>query len=480
MSVETGEIHQMLVETLLVLHRTGRSCVIRFEHGSAKKQIVLSRGSLAFAESNQPDEHLAHVLIKLNLLSSRDLKQVSALMKSGKSSEEAVVLATGLGAEQLQAGVREQAVAILASLFGWPAFEHHIFDGDGLIRRGCNLALPLPLALAEAARRAVKVQSIPAAFHAPAGLICADTATGARESIPLNSAEAYAYAQVQNPIPVAQLLPVLPAGEAKPLELVQRLLLLGFFRLEAAVLGPHISADNLPMAQLSEQIDELLRRFEVANLYEILSVPSDIDEDGIKNAYHEMAKLYHPDRFQSREYSAEFRSRAGKLFTYITGAYTTLGDPATRAHYDDTRMKKESVVEATLQGRAAVDADRDKIAETIYRAGRIAIRNKEFEKAVSQLKESVWLRPDTARYRHSLGVAQAEIPALRKEAEKHLLKAIALEPTRADSHLELGKLYLKVNLPKKARAQIEEALRWDFENPEAQRILKTLEEKSHR
>ncbi len=476
MGAESGAIRQTIVDTLLALHKARRSCIVRFERGSAKKQVALSQGALAFAESNQPDEHLAHVLIKLNLLSRKDLKQIAALMKSGKSSAEAAVLAAGLDAESLQVGIREQAVVILASLFGWPSCDHHIFEGDGFVRRGYDLALPLPLALAEAARRAVKVQSIPAAFQAPAGLICADGLAGMRELIPLSSAEAYAYSQVLNPTPVAQLLPALPPGEAKPLELIQRLLVLGFFRLEAVVLNPHTSADNLPMAQLSEQIDELLRRFELASLYEILSVPSDTDEEGIKNAYHEMAKLYHPDRFQSKEYSAEFRSRAGKLFTYITGAYTTLSDAAARVHYDDTRMKKESMVEATLQGRAAVDAEREKMAELLYRAGRIAIRNGEFEKAVAQLKESVWLRPETARYHQYLGVAQTEIPALRKEAEQHLLKAIALEPMRADSHLELAKLYLKVSLPKKARAQIDEALRWDFENPEAQKILKTLDE----
>lgn len=478
MGLDSSAIHHRLVETLLELHRTQRSCVVRLERGSAKKQLVLSRGLLAFAESNLPKEHLTHVLIKLGLLSRKDLQKVSALMKSGRSSDEAVVLATALDDQRLAEGVHAQAVMILASLFAWSGCELRLFDGEGLIGRRCRLELPLPQALVEAARRAVKDRSIPTSCHLGSGLICADPAVGARASLPLNGAEAYAYAQAKGHTPISILLPVLPTGEARPEELLERLLLLGLLRLEATAPEEPTSATGLPEDQLSEQVDELLRRFEVANLYEILSLPADAREDEIKSAYHEMARLYHPDRFESRGSSSQFRTRVERLFTYITGAYTTLGDAGARSAYDETRMKTESRVEATLQGRAAVDSNKEKMAETLYRAGRAALKNRDFQKAVSQLRECVWLRPDTARYHHYLGVAQAEIVALRKEAEQHLLKAIDLEQMNADSYVQLGKLYLKVNLPKRAEAQFHEALRWDPENSEALKILAQLDKKN--
>jgi predicted Zn-dependent protease len=137
-------------------------------------------------------------------------------------------------------------------------------------------------------------------------------------------------------------------------------------------------------------------------------------------------------------------------------------------------------VEATLQGRAAVDAEKEKMAETLFRAGRTSLMNREFDKAVSQLRECVWLSPDSARFHRFLGTAQAEISVLRKEAEQNLLKAIALENMNPDNYLELGKLYLKVNLPKRAEAQFHEALRWDSENPEALRMLQTLARENRR
>ena len=114
------------------------------------------------------------------------------------------------------------------------------------------------------------------------------------------------------------------------------------------------------------------------------------------------------------------------------------------------------------------------MAETLYRAGRAALTTGEFEKAAVQLRECVWLRPDVARFHHLLGVAQSEIALQRKEAEQHLLKAIALDSMRPDSHIELGKLYIKVSLPKRAEAQFCEALRIDPSNSEALRLLQTL------
>lgn len=462
--------HLTLVETLLELHRTRRSCVVRVAHGSTKKQLVLSQGALAYAESNLPQEHLARVLIELELMDRKDLQNVSAWMGKGKSSDEAAVLATGLDENHLAEGVRAQAEMILASLLGWSEYELRLFDADGLPFRRYQLAMPLPEVLVAAARRAVKDGSIPSSCRVT-GRICVNP-SGALIGLPLSSEEAYAYAQVDGPTPMAQLAALLPGGDGKPEELIQRLLLLGLLKSESTA-GEKAAVTNL-QDQLSDQVDELLQHFEVANLYEILSVPSDADAEKIKTAYHELARLYHPDRFEATGYTSDFRARVERLFTYITGAYTTLGDREARARYDETRLQKESQVEATLHGRATADSDKEKIAETLFRAGLASLRKKQFEKAVEHLRECVWLRPDSPRYHHYLGVAQSEIAALRKEAERHFLKAIEMEHMNADTYLQLGKLYLKVNLPKRAEAQFREALRWDSGNAEAAKLLESL------
>jgi curved DNA-binding protein CbpA len=477
MNVVPEEIHLKIIDTLLELHRTRRSCIVRFEHGKMKKQLVLSQGMLAFAESNLPDDHLTQVLVRLGLIASKDIKKVSLLMKTGSSSDQAVSAATGLDDRKLLEGLCEQAVMILASLFAWPGCDLRLYAGDGLINRKCNLCLPLPQVIVEAARRAAGDHSLPAALRPGAGTIKADPGAKARLTLPLNGDEVNALAQVNGNIAIQEFLHALPAGGVTPQALLQRLLLLGHVQVEPVSPDPDAPELDPATARLHLEMEEKLRRFEIASLYEIMSVAPDASADDIQIAYHELAKLYHPDRFESTGRTSALRVLADKLFTFVTGAYTTLSDPGSRAAYDETRLKKESELEAALQQRAVADLDKGKMAETLFRAGRNSLTNRDFEDAARQFKECVWLVPENAHYHHHLALAQSEIAAMRKEAEQHLLKAIELEPTRPDSHLELGRLYLRVNLPKRAQAKFQEVLRWDPENRDARYLLQTLEGK---
>ncbi len=462
-----------LTESLLEIHASRLSGIFRLERAKAKKQLVVHEGMLSFAESNVPEEHLAHVLIKMHFLSRSDLNAISVAMKSGKAVDEAILTASKVSPQQLQEGAQELAVMIVASLFAWDSCDKHFYAGEGLMRRLLNLMLPLPRLLLLGARRAVALRQVAAAFRMDReGQLVVPTGAKETLNLPLAPEEGMVYSCVKAPIPLLDLFSILPPfSGATAQDLVQRLLLLGLLRLEDAAAESKAGATE---AQISQRLDELLHAFEVANLYEILSVPTDASEDHIQAAYYELAKQYHPDRFQSRDFSAELKTKAEKAFTYITGAYTTLSDPAARIGYDEMRLKKDSQVEAALQARAATDLEKEKVAETLYRAGRNELARGEFEKAITQLKECVYLLPNVARYHHYLGVAQSEVPRFRKEAEQHLLKATQLNKVAVDSYIALGKLYVKVNLPRRAEAQFNEALRWDPDNLEARKLLREV------
>jgi curved DNA-binding protein CbpA len=470
---ETTVANLRLVEILLELHDRGRGAIIRLVRGKEKKQLVLRRGMLAFAESSVPEEHLARILLKMKLLEHKHLSQITQHMKMGKSSEEAIVLAAGLDGHALEDGANEQATCILATLLSWKGSEAKLYAGEDSVQRHTNLQLPIPTALVLATRRAVSEHLI----RPPADLLDRNIAVdpSARGmSLPLDQLEAHAYSQVQCPTPTGTLLPLLTHDGTDPQEVLLRLLTLGLFRIEVpASSAPSASSRGVQTAIFAEEIEELLSKNEVADLYEILALPSDAEEDAIKAAYHELAKRFHPDRFESKEHSPEFRENVERLFTFITGAYSTLIDPATRAVYDDAR-RKDGQVERAIQAKASTDLEEDKMAETLFRAGTGAISEGDYETAARHLKECVWLRPKDANFQLYLGIAQAEISKFRKEAEQHLLEAIKIDRTKAQPYLELGKLYLKVNLPKRAAAQFEEVLRWDPQNHTARSFLDEL------
>jgi tetratricopeptide (TPR) repeat protein len=114
------------------------------------------------------------------------------------------------------------------------------------------------------------------------------------------------------------------------------------------------------------------------------------------------------------------------------------------------------------------------MAESFFQAGRAFIAKREFEKAVEQLKGSVWICPKNAKYNHYLGVAEMEIPKLRRDAEKHLLAAIELDNSFVETRLELARLYIDAQLPRKAEQHLHQALQLDPENRQAQKMLKKI------
>jgi tetratricopeptide (TPR) repeat protein len=461
-----------LIETLLDLHEGRRSGVLRFEQGKVKKQLVLRQGTLAFSESNVPEEHLARILVEMEHLTKADLTSVTALMKAGKALDDALLAVEQLDAKRLEEGIREQAVAILASLLAWEDCESRFYSGEGLIKRQVNLAIPLPQIILLSARRAVSKRQLPPALGKLEGKVSySESGRERRSKLPLDTFEAFAYSVAYEPILVENLISLMPSGADSPPELVFRLLLLGLLQLEAPGTESEESLRAKTVSRLKLAIEDMLRRFELANYYEILGVGPMAGEDEIKTAYHELAREYHPDRFQSGEYSGEFRSQVERLFTYITGAYTILSDTTSRAIYEDTRLKKDSKVESTLQARSGVDTEKEKMADALFRAGRASLSEMDYEKAATHFKECVWLLPEIARYHYYLGLSQSEVPRFQKLAEEHLLKAIELERTTPESYLALGKLYVKVNLPRRAVVQFQEVLRWDPQHREAQKLL---------
>jgi curved DNA-binding protein CbpA len=468
--------NRKLLEISLDLHKEGRSGVVRVERGLQKKQLVLNKGLLAFAESNLPEEHLVRVMVRMGLLPRARVNEIASLMKNGKTSEEAILAVSNSGIQDLEKARREQAIAILASLGAWDSCDTHYYAGEDLLRYQISLGLSFPELLLLSVRHAVSngLISTPKSFLEGSFSIAQDFAGTAME-LPLNSAESYAYSLLrEQPMNSADALSLIPATDARPEEILLRLYALGLIVLNSSIVqsgGAPVTTETDSLAQL---LEDMLLRFETASFYEILSIPAEASREEIQAAYYDLAKQFHPDRFQSKEYSDDICLKAQKVFTYVNEAYGTLRNPESRAVYDEMRLSTESKVEAELKARAGVQSEDEKIAAGLFREGRIFLAEGDFEKAVERLKGSVWLCPKKAAYHHYLGVAQSQIPRLRKNAEQNLLKAIELDSTHIASNLELAKLYIKVMLPRRAESHLQEFMRWDPENPEAHKLLDEL------
>jgi len=466
------DMNRKLLETLLDLHERKKSGILRARRDSTKKQLVLHDGLLSFAESNLPQEHLARIMVEMSLLPHANLKDIASSMKEGKTSEEAILALSGPGVRELEKGRREQATLIVSSMLAWNECELSFYSGDSLIRHQTDLRLELPELIAVSMRRAVSKHLLkaPPAFFSEA-LSQAGDFVGKASLFPLNKIELYACSLLQSPAKAADIVPLIPAGEATAEDTLTCLFFLGMVAPAGAAgnsgTGAAGTADTDDVAQ---SLAEMLTRFQSASLYEVLSISANATQEDIQDAYHAQAKQLHPDRFQSSQFSDEIRDMAQKIFASINEAYLTLRNTDSRAEYDEKRgvgkgKKKEA--------KTGIESPAD-TAEALYREGRLLLAKGDLATAVERLKGSVWLCPEKASYHHYLGVAESEIPKLRKDAEQHLLKAIELEDMSAQTHIALAKLYMQVHLPRKAEAQLHQALLWDRENAEALKLAAEL------
>jgi Ca-activated chloride channel family protein len=69
------------------------------------------------------------------------------------------------------------------------------------------------------------------------------------------------------------------------------------------------------------------------NYYELLNIPKDAGAEEIRHAYHELARVLHPDKNPNKSATDQFLN--------LQAAYETLVDPARRLAYDK-KLKKES------------------------------------------------------------------------------------------------------------------------------------------
>ena len=335
------------------------------------------------------------------------------------------------------------------------------------------MALNVPEMLVFSSRQAVskRLISIPRGFLD--GTITTNNGCAElRMKLPLDDAESYAYTRAHDKISAKELLPLISANGSTPEDVLLRLYALGLIapgKTEEAPAGdgskPAVS-DEFRML-----LEDMLARFESAGLYEILSISTDADINEIQATYHDLAKQFHPDRFQSDNVPDSIRSGVEQVFAHINKAYMTLKDPDLRAGYDQERLKKGDKAAASIKSKTSTGAEEEKMIKALFRQGQKSLGKGDFERAVKELKSCVHLRPENASYNYYLGMAESEIPGLYKSAEQHLLKAIEMEGIPVDTQIALVKLYLKVGLPRKASALLDELLRWDPGNPEVNSLL---------
>jgi curved DNA-binding protein CbpA len=215
------------------------------------------------------------------------------------------------------------------------------------------------------------------------------------------------------------------------------------------------------------------------NHYDVLDVRRSARPDEVRDAYHALARKYHPDRYHQRD--ADARRQIESAFARIARAYEILGEQSARDAYDAQLADMPTPV--PVPPPSGKQPERDVVpekdpnserAEAIFKNGLTAAKSNQPEHAIRFFAEAASLNPRMGRYRAEYGRALTAQPQTRRIAEIELKAAIALEPNNGDYRLMLAELYKVLGLRRRAAGEIQKALAADPKNEAARTLLSSL------
>jgi hypothetical protein len=145
---------QQLPEILFTIAQYRVPGVLAAVHNPITKQIFIRDGSIIFAASNSPDDHLGEFLFRCGKITRIDYDRSTELMQKEKGRWQGEILIDmgALKKDELQWAVRSHQQAIVWSLFNW--FEGDVTFHIGTFRqsRPIQLDLPIPRAILDGVR----------------------------------------------------------------------------------------------------------------------------------------------------------------------------------------------------------------------------------------------------------------------------------------------------------------------------------------
>ena len=437
--------------------RSGR---LVFKCGDVEKYFFFRDGDLLQVKTNQPEERLGEVLFRLEKISRDDHERMDDFIEPRTNIGE-VLKSQGLISE---ADLEEALVYQLreTTLNTFPYFDAEIVFQErvGAPEEKAVRRISVPFLIEYGIRRMAYNPALKAflAKKAP-------RPHGRSMAHLLTEEEKKVLGVIQGGVPAEKILAALRMnGDLfwKTLYLLFCLDLVSF-EPEAAPAEPEAAARPAgaaaeKAADIAEVMD-MRASLESKTYYQILDVPRTAKEEEIKKAYFNLARRFHPDRFD-RKVQAAHRDLIDEVFDAITNAYRTLINKDKRRAYDSGST-----------GRGEEPEDAMQKADTKFRQGKTLYSQERYDDAVSLLEEAVRLRKNKGDYYLLLAMAESKIPAYSKKAEEDFLKAIGLEPWNPEGYVGLGYLYKNEGLMTKAGRQFQKAVEIDPEHRLAQQEL---------
>jgi curved DNA-binding protein CbpA len=164
------------------------------------------------------------------------------------------------------------------------------------------------------------------------------------------------------------------------------------------------------------------------NLYELLGVTEEANDEDIRRAYKRLAKELHPDRFVG---DSTAQHEAEERFSKVSHAYNVLKDPTQRSEYDFERkmILKQGLDDniEVVQKPVEETGYKREVADRKYKMALQLQAEGDLRKAVDSMKEAIEICPNVAQY-HALLAALYDRRGWHSYAKAEIEMAIKLDP----------------------------------------------------
>jgi curved DNA-binding protein CbpA len=492
---------QPLAELVSEIFRKGLSGALRLRHESVRTVVYFEGGQIVYAASNLRELRLAEYLKKQGLVSDKQLSSFG-----DKRSDLSLVsdLCAGgiIDRKTVEPLIERQVGDLLRVALLWTNGTWE-FDDRSRLGDPVRIKLDTSTLLMQTARK-MRLEFVRSRFLSPDELI--SPVTDLPDFHTLLPAESFVLSRLDRPLKLRELIALSALRELDAVRTIYGLALGGFLEREHRLNAlAHVPAKpNIPEAKSDhllsrmgpseeeklEDLNGFLARVEGASsYYEVLNVSTTGATEEIKACYYKLARNYHPDRFHLQA-STPMHARIEAAFARITQGYETLTDSKRRLAYDaklaaqekarqfaQSAPKRDKESEPVLRNEEIGTLGKSDLerAENSYKEGFAALKQGQMKLAVTNLAAAARLAPQDPRYRAYYGRALAMEDRTRRLAEAELQAAVKLDSGNASYRVMLAELYYDLGLYRRAEGELERAISFDPDNPDARKLMRRLE-----
>ncbi len=469
-----------LVKLLVYLNRNRKTGTLALVTPAFTKKLFINMGDAIFASSTYKDDRLGEMLLKAGKISFEQYDKAVKILSSSNKRLGAIMVEQGfLTPKDLFWGVKYQVKEIIHSMFQFEEGGYEFTEGNIPTNEVITLKMSMGNLIYDSVKRIENWTRIRSEMPDTSSLLrLSSDPLSLFQDIELSAQDKKILSLVDGKHTIKEVIENSWMGSFEALKILYVLWSIGMVELTGPEASDASTADteadqyvemslNDILQPNSGEEEELLKRIDsiyaglaTARPSELLEIDKNSDADTVKKSYYRLAKEFHPDRYFSI-HDDTVKAKLTAIFDAVTQAYHILKDDKSRADYFRAAPQRAKTAEPEEAGKA----------EEPFKRGIDEFKKRNYLRAVENFRLAIKLAPGNANYMNYLSLALSKIPGRLKEAEETLQSALKIEPSNPDIQANLGLIYLKAGMKKKAAGCFEKALQADPDNDKAARGL---------